>query len=96
MTDLRDALETAQAGLTDAIAALASLVPEPATSARVQLVTAGDPIRSQTIRLPASVWQKLRLLAAAKGTTSVGELRRSLDEYFEREWPKVRARVEAA
>jgi hypothetical protein len=96
MTDLRDALETAQAGLTDALAALASLVPEPATGARARPVTAGDPIRSQTIRLPASVWQKLRLLAAAKGTTSVGELRRSLDEHFEREWPKVRTRMGAA
>jgi hypothetical protein len=55
---LRDALETAQAGLTDAIAALASLLPEPATSARAQPVPAGDPIRAQTARLPASVWQK--------------------------------------
>jgi hypothetical protein len=96
MTDLRDALETAQAGLSDAIAALASLIPEPATSARAQPVTAREPIRCQTIRLPASVWQQLRLLAAAKGTTSVGELRAALDEHFDREWPQVRARVEAA
>jgi hypothetical protein len=55
-----------------------------------------DPIRSQTVRLPASVWRRLRLLAAAKGTTSVGELRAALEQHFEREWPQVRARVDAA
>lgn len=55
----------------------------------------GD-LRVQTIRLPASVWQKLRLLAAAKGTTSIGELRAALEQHFEREWPEVRARLDAA
>lgn len=61
-------------------------------AARRQTVLKGDPLRYQTIRMPASVWQKLRLLAAAKGSTSVGELRTAFDEYFEREWPKVRER----
>jgi len=36
------------------------------------------------------------MLAAAKGTTSIGEMRAALDGHFEHEWPKVRARVEAA
>ena len=73
---------------------LDELTPTKRGSARGQSVQAGDPIRSQTIRMPASVWQKLRLLAAAKGSTSVGELRTAFDEYFEREWPKVRERME--
>jgi hypothetical protein len=74
---------------------LNELTPEKRGGARSQPVKAGDPIRSQTIRLPASVWQKLRLLAAAKGSTSIGELRVALDEHFEREWPKVRERLDA-
>jgi hypothetical protein len=75
---------------------LDQLTPEKRGGGRAQPVKAGDPIRTQTIRLQASVWQKLRMLAAVKGTTSIGELRAALDEHFEREWPKVRARVEAA
>ena len=74
---------------------LNELTPEKRGSARTQATREGDPIRSQTIRLPASIWQKLRMLAAAKGTTSVGELRAALDQHFEREWPQVRARMEA-
>jgi hypothetical protein len=35
------------------------------------------------------------MLAAAKGSTSIGELRAALEEHFEREWPQVRARMEA-
>ena len=75
---------------------LDELTPDKRSSPRAQPVKEGDPIRSQTIRLPASVWQKLRLLAAAKGTTSIGELRAALDAHFEREWPQVRARMDAA
>jgi hypothetical protein len=75
---------------------LDELTPEKRGNARSQPTKEGDPIRSQTIRLPASVWQKLRLLAAAKGTTSIGELRAALDAHFEREWPQVRARMDAA
>ena len=75
---------------------LDELTPEKRARARAQPTTAGDPIRSQTIRLPASVWQKLRLLAAAKGSTSIGELRTALEAHFEREWPVVRARMDAA
>ena len=75
---------------------LDELTPENRGRARAQPTKEGDPIRSQTIRLPTSVWHKLRMLAAAKGSTSVGELRAALEEHFEREWPQVRARVEAA
>jgi hypothetical protein len=75
---------------------LDELTPDKRGSTRGQPIKEGDPIRSQTIRLPASVWQKLRLLAAAKGTTSIGELRAALDAHFEREWPQVRARMDAA
>jgi hypothetical protein len=75
---------------------LDELTPEKRGNARAQPTKEGDPIRSQTIRLPASVWQKLRLLAAAKGTTSIGELRAALDAHFEREWPQVRASMDAA
>ena len=74
---------------------LDELTPEKRGRARAQPTKAGDPIRSQTIRLPATVWQKLRLLAAAKGTTSIGELRSALEEHFAREWPKVRERMDA-
>ena len=74
---------------------LDELTPEKRGSARAQSVKAGDPIRSQTIRLPASIWQKLRMLAAAKGSTSISELRAALEEHFEHEWPKVRERFDA-
>ena len=49
---------------------LDQLTPEKRGGGRAQPVKAGDPIRTQTIRLQASVWQKLRMLAAVKGTTS--------------------------
>jgi hypothetical protein len=75
---------------------LNELTPEKRGSARGQPTKEGDAIRAQTIRLPTSVWQKLRLLSAAKGTTSIGELRAALDAHFEREWPHVRARMDAA
>lgn len=75
---------------------LDELTPQKRGRARAQATREGDPIRSQTIRLPASVWQKLRLLAAAKGTTSIGELRAALEQHFEREWPQARARMDAA
>jgi hypothetical protein len=75
---------------------LDELTPDKRGRTRAQPTKEGDPIRSQTIRLPALVWQKLRLLAAAKGTTSIGELRAALDAHFEREWPQVRARMDAA
>jgi hypothetical protein len=74
---------------------LDELTPEKRGRARTQPMKAGDPIRSQTIRLPASVWQKLRMLAAAKGSTSIGEVRAALEGHFEREWPQVRARMDA-
>ena len=35
------------------------------------------------------------MLAAAKCSTSIGELRAALDGHFEREWPQVRARMDA-
>jgi len=75
---------------------LDELTPNKRSSSRAQTTKEGDPIRSQTIRLPASVWQKLRLLSAVKGTTSIGELRAALDAHFEREWPQARARMDAA
>lgn len=74
---------------------LDELTPKERGRTRAQPTKVGDPIRSQTIRLPASVWQKLRILAAAKGSTSIGELRAALKAHFEREWPQVRAHVEA-
>ena len=74
---------------------LDQLTPEKRGRTRAQPTKADDPIRSQTIRLPASSWQRLRMLAAAKGTTSIGELRAALDAHFAREWPKARERIEA-
>jgi hypothetical protein len=59
-------------------------------------VKAGNPIRCQKIRLPASVWQKLRVLAGGREGLDLGRrTARRPDEHFEREWPKVRAHLDA-
>jgi predicted transcriptional regulator len=52
-------------------------------------------VQAQTIRLPASFWQRVRVLAVANRTTSIGEIREALEHHFARKLPEARARLAA-